>query len=143
MVQQIRKKQSGIARRRQFQRAQVDLRNSYSIIEEDCIRQGYARIVDLSAGGVRMLSATEFVQGSQVSLRFALPDGQREVYVNGRIVMSFFDGLTQCYSHSTAFTRISRADQDAIRRYVDDVRVGNTRLVRPSQDAGNTIRECT
>ncbi len=118
---QAPKKQLRSERRRRFERAQVDLANSYSIIEDDCVRQGYARIGDLSAGGARMISASEFVTRSEISLRFTLPSGQREVYVTGRIVMSFFDGPTQSHLHGIAFTRISPADQDAIERYVDDV----------------------
>ncbi len=120
-------------RRRQFERAQVDLPISYSIIEEDCIRKGSARIVDLSAGGARMCAATDFNQSSAVTLRFTLPSGQREAYVYGRIVMSFFDGPKQQYLHGVAFTHISRADQDAIVRYVDDVLLSNVRFLKPSQ----------
>ncbi|MDQ6933571.1 MAG: PilZ domain-containing protein, partial [Candidatus Eremiobacteraeota bacterium] len=85
------------------------------------IRQGSARIGDLSAGGTRMISASELAPGSEISLRFTLPSGEREVYVTGRIVMSFFDGLTQSHVHGVAFTRIALADQEAIVRYVGDV----------------------
>ncbi len=108
-------------RRRQFKRAQVDLPSLYSLIEVDCIRQGYASIIDLSAGGIRMVTATQFVQGMQIMLRFTLPGGQREVYVYGRIVISFFDGPRKQYSHGVAFTQISAADQDAIVCHIDDV----------------------
>ncbi len=118
-------------RRRQFQRVKVDLPMLYSVIEEDCVRQGYARIVDLSAGGARMCGAMDFTQSSEVMLRFTLPGGHREVYAHGRIVMSFFDGPKQQYSHGVAFTHISRADQDAVVRYVDDVLLGNVRFLRP------------
>lgn len=90
-----------------------------------------------------MTSATEFVQGSQVALRFVVPNEQREMYVNGRIVMSFFDGTNQRYRHGVAFTRISRADQDAIRQYVDDVASAKKRFARLPQATGNTIRGST
>ncbi len=126
------------ARRRQFERAQVDLPISYSIVAEDCIRKGSARIVDLSAGGARICGAMDFMQSSEVTLRFTLPGGQREVYAYGRIVMSFFDGPKQQYSHGVAFTHISRADQDAIVRHVDDVLLSNVRFLRPSQVGART-----
>lgn len=111
--------------RRRFKRAQVDLANWYSVIEEDCIRQGSARIVDLSASGARITTASEFLQGAQITLRFTLPCGQFEVCVRGRIVVSFFDGPLQRYSHGIAFTKISGADQNAIARYVHDVLRGD------------------
>ncbi len=133
VVQQAPKKRTCTVRSRQFERAQVDLPISYSIIEEDCIRKGDARIIDLSAGGARLCSVTDLAQGSQVTLRFTVPSGQREVYVQGRIVMSFFDGPKQQYSHGVAFTHISRADQDAIVLYVDDVLLTNVRFLIPSQ----------
>ncbi len=118
--QQPPKKQLRSERRRRFERVPVDLVNWYSVIEDDCIRQGYARICDLSASGARISSASEFVRGSEISLRFTLSSGQREVYATGRIVMSFFDGPTQAHLHGVAFTRISTADQHAIARYVHD-----------------------
>ncbi len=68
-----------------------------------------------------MCSATDFVQGSPVMLRFTLLTRHREVYVYGRIVMSFFDGPKQQYSHGVAFTHISREDQEAIARHLDNV----------------------
>lgn len=121
LEQQAPKKQLRSERRRQFERAPVDLVNWYSVIEHDCIRQGSARIGDLSAGGARMINASEFVPGSEISLRFTLPSGEREVYATGRIAMSFFDGPTQSHFHGVAFTRISPADQHAIARYVGDI----------------------
>ncbi|MDQ6826951.1 MAG: PilZ domain-containing protein [Candidatus Eremiobacteraeota bacterium] len=133
LEEQEPKKRSRTARSRQFERAHVDLPISYSIVEEDLIRKGNAQIVDLSAGGARMCGAADFTQGSQITLRFTLPSGQRELYVRGRIVMSFFDGPGQQYSHGVAFTHISRSDQEAIVRHVDDVLLSNVRFLKPSQ----------
>ncbi|MDQ6825996.1 MAG: PilZ domain-containing protein [Candidatus Eremiobacteraeota bacterium] len=104
-----------------FERAKVELPISYSLIGENWIGKGDAWIVDLSSGGARMCSATDFVHGSPVMLRFTLLTSHREVYVYGRIVMSFFDASKQQYAHGVAFTHISREDQGAIARHVDNV----------------------
>ncbi len=68
-----------------------------------------------------MVTATQFALGTQFLLRFALPRGQREVYLYGRIVISFFDGPGKQFTHGVAFTQISPADQDAIVCHLDDV----------------------
>ncbi len=115
---------------RQFERAKVDLVASYSVTERDCISEGETRIVDLSAGGARISGAADYFQGSQITLQFILPSDQREVFVHARIVMSRFDGSTLQYSHGIAFTHISQADQEAIVRHVDDVRLGDWASLR-------------
>ncbi len=129
----VLKKRSTPVRHRQFERVQVELPTSYSIFEEKWIRKGDARIVNLSGGGARMSSPTCFEQGLPITLRFTLPQGPREVYVHGRIVMSFFDGPTQQYSHGIVFSHVSRADQEAIVRHVDDTLLRNMRFLRPSE----------
>jgi c-di-GMP-binding flagellar brake protein YcgR len=52
------------------------------------------------------------------SLRFALPEVEREIVVRGRIVLSFYNAEDGRFFHGVVFTHINPSDQDEIVRYV-------------------------
>lgn len=105
--------------RRRFWRASATMAVSYLTVGETHWRR--ARAIDLSAGGVRIWSAQEHAPGVQLTLTFRLPQTRRVVLARGRIVMSFFDGKTNEYSHGVAFTQIAHGDQEAIAAFVNDI----------------------
>ncbi|MDQ6933037.1 MAG: PilZ domain-containing protein [Candidatus Eremiobacteraeota bacterium] len=105
--------------RRHFARARVDFPVSYSIVGQEGLHD--ARVVDLSAAGVRITDATELEHGTSIALQFYLPKTRREIAVVARIVLSFFDGAAKRYAHGVAFTQIAKDDQAAIDHYVHDI----------------------
>ncbi len=94
--------------RRRFERVQVDLPIAYSIVGDDAWHNG--RIMDLSGGGARISATADIMQGSQLILRFTLPQAQHGILTYGRVVTSVFDDLAKQYSHGVAFIRIGHAD---------------------------------
>lgn len=118
------------SQRRRFQRARVDLPISYSIGGEHTWRTGC--VVDISGAGVRIACSSELMQGIPITVTFSLPGSGREVFAQGVVVMSFFDGATGQYSNGMAFTLMFRADQEAIVRYVNEVLLGNSQSVAAS-----------
>ncbi len=116
--------------RRRFQRARVDVPVLYSIGGEHAWRTGC--LVDISGAGVRIACSSELMQGMPVTVTFSLPGSEREVFVQGVVAMSYFDGATGRYSNGIAFTLIFRADQEAIVRYVNAVLLGNSQSVAAS-----------
>ena len=68
---------------------------------------------------MRFATKTDLLARQPVVLRFTLPEGTRELLINGRVVMSFFDAKLASYAHGVAFTQYPPADRDEIARYVD------------------------
>lgn len=76
------------------------------------------RAVDLSGGGMRVVTPTDLPSGQTIVLRFTLPGADRELLVRGRIVLSFYDAGTKQYAHGVAFTQYAPNDQEAIAEYI-------------------------
>jgi c-di-GMP-binding flagellar brake protein YcgR len=76
------------------------------------------KAVDLSGGGMRVVTATDLPSGQTIVLRFSLPGQERELLVRGRIVLSFYDASTKQYAHGVAFTQYAPNDQEAIAEYI-------------------------
>lgn len=81
----------------------------------------YGDAVDLSGGGVRVSTKSDLNSGQNVTLRFTLPQSDREVMIRGRVVLSFFDGAKQIFAHGIAFTQIAQNDQAAIVEYIHEL----------------------
>ncbi len=81
----------------------------------------YGNAVDLSGGGVRVITKNDLSAGQNVTLRFTLADSGHEMMIRGRIVLSFFDAGRQQFAHGVAFTQIAAADQSAIVEYIHDL----------------------
>ncbi len=78
--------------------------------------------VDVSTGGMRVVTPTDLPSGQTIVLRFTLPAQERELIVRGRIVLSFYDATTKRYAHGVAFTQYASHDQEAIERFIADSR---------------------
>ena len=78
----------------------------------------YGSAVDLSGGGMRVITKNDLAAGQNVTLRFALPEAGSEMMVRGRVVLSFFDAGKQQFAHGVAFTQIAAADQGALVEYI-------------------------
>lgn len=122
---------------RRFPRVRVDIPIVYSMVGDNVWQN--ARITDLSGGGLRISAAADLVPGAQITLGFNLPQGEQKVLTAGRIVMSFFDGPTQQYSHGVAYTRMSHADQEAIVKHVNDALRLNSRFFTAPALGGRSV----
>ena len=81
------------------------------------------KAVDVSTGGMRVVTATDLPSGQTIVLRFTLPAQDRELIVRGRIVLSFYDAGSKQFAHGVAFTQYSPHDQQAIETYIAENRV--------------------
>lgn len=103
--------------RRRFARANVDFPVTIIVPGQELVLEGSA--IDLSAGGMRVATASDLPAGQSVMLRFTLRGGEAEMLVRGKVVMSFFEGAKNRYAHGVAFTQYAQPDQDAIVAYVE------------------------
>lgn len=111
--------QSGSPQQRRFFRAAVDFPVTVIVPGGELVMYGNA--VDLSGGGVRVITKNDLSAGQNVTLRFTLPDSAHEMMVRGRVVLSFFDAGKQQFAHGIAFTQIAAADQSAIVEYIHEL----------------------
>jgi len=110
---------SGGPQQRRFFRAAVDFPVSVTVSGNDAAIEGTA--VDLSGGGMRVITANDLSAGQNITLRFSLPPGAREMMVRGRVVLSFFDASRQQYAHGIAFTQIAAPDQSEIVEFIHEL----------------------
>lgn len=104
---------------RRFFRASVDFPATVIIPGGELVLIG--RAIDLSAGGLRVATASEISPGQSVVLRFALPGRETEMLLRGKVVLSFFDASRREYAHGIAFTQYAQPDQDEIVAYVHEL----------------------
>jgi len=108
------KETSAFAAQRRFARASVDLEACFTALNHPGERP--ARIGDLSAGGLRLMTDQDLPAGSIIAVRFTL--GEREVRVQGRVVLSYFEAKANRFGHGVAFTAIAPGAQAAIAAFV-------------------------
>lgn len=111
--------QPGSPQQRRFFRASVDFAVTVIVPGGELVMYGSA--VDLSGGGVRVITKNDLSSGQNVTLRFTLPESGHEMMVRGRVVLSFFDAAKQQFAHGIAFTQIAAADQSAIVEYIHEL----------------------
>lgn len=104
---------------RRFFRAAVEFPVSVTLSGNGGAIEGSA--VDLSGGGMRVITKNDLSAGQNITLRFSLPQGEREMMVRGRVVLSFFDASRQQYAHGIAFTQIAAPDQSEIVEFIHDL----------------------
>lgn len=104
---------------RRFFRAAVDFPVTIAVSGKDASLEGGA--VDLSGGGMRVITKTDLSAGQNITLRFSLPEGGREMMVRGRVVLSFFDASRQQFAHGIAFTQIAAPDQSEIVEFIHEL----------------------
>ncbi|MFN2449103.1 MAG: flagellar brake protein [Candidatus Baltobacteraceae bacterium] len=101
---------------RRFFRTAVDFPVTVIVPGAELVMYGSA--VDLSAGGVRVITKNDLSAGQNVTLRFTLPESGSETMVRGRVVLSFFDAGKQQFAHGIAFTQIAAADQSTLVEFI-------------------------
>jgi c-di-GMP-binding flagellar brake protein YcgR len=107
---------SGKAPERKYLRVHADFPTTVILPGHELVLIG--RAVDLSGGGMRVVTATDLPSGQTIVLRFTLPGKSRELIVRGRIVLSFYDASNKQYAHGVAFTQYAPADQEAIAEFI-------------------------
>ncbi|MBV8155138.1 MAG: PilZ domain-containing protein [Candidatus Eremiobacteraeota bacterium] len=101
---------------RKYLRVSADFPATVILPGHELILLGKA--VDLSGGGMRVVTATDLPSGQTIVLRFSLPGLERELLVRGRIVLSFYDAAAKQYAHGVAFTQYAPQDQEAIASFI-------------------------
>ncbi len=101
---------------RRFFRANVDFPVTVIVPGHELILSGQA--LDLSRGGMRVATTTDLPAGQPIMLRFVLPEGNRELLVRARIVLSFFNASSKTYAHGIAFTQYTTQDHDEISKWL-------------------------
>ena len=101
---------------RKFLRVNADFPATVILPGHELILAGKA--VDLSGGGMRVVTPTDLPSGQTIVLRFSLPGHERELLVRGRIVLSFYDASAKQYAHGVAFTQYAPNDQEAIADFI-------------------------
>ena len=104
---------------RRYNRASVELPVMYAA--EGFTSARPAKASDIGGGGLRLATEEDLPTGIAVELRFALPNNGREVFVRGRIVLSYFNAIEQLYAHGIAFTGIDPIDQESIVAFIADI----------------------
>lgn len=104
---------------RRFFRAAVEFPVGVTVSGNGEVLEGSA--VDLSGGGMRVITKSDLSAGQNITLRFSLPAGEREMMVRGRVVLSFFDASRQQYAHGVAFTQIAAPDQSEIVEFIHEL----------------------
>ncbi len=104
---------------RRFFRAAVDFPVAVTVAGDDAVLDG--GVVDLSGGGMRVITKNDLSAGQNITLRFSLPENEREMMVRGRVVLSFFDASRQQFAHGIAFTQIAAPDQSEIVEFIHEL----------------------
>lgn len=107
---------------REFVRVPVMLDVEYAEDTGEGARPSYKKCtaLDISGGGVRLLTKKEMPAGTRLFLRFTLPlkTGPEEMELKGKVVRSWSDPETRNHQCGVQFVGISRRQQDLIVRYV-------------------------
>lgn len=77
--------------------------------------------LDISRGGMRVATKTDLPAGQPIVLRFLLENGDRELLVRAKIVLSFYDAASKVFAHGIAFTQYTTHDHDQIAAYISNV----------------------
>ena len=101
---------------RRYFRAPVDFPVTIIVPGDELVINGHA--VDLSRGGMRIMTSTDLPAGQPIVLRFSLPPSARELLVRAKIALTFYDASQKHYAHGIAFTQYSTQDHDAIASFI-------------------------
>lgn len=108
---------TGDLRRRQYVRVPVSLPVEFSVEGDPVRRQG--NVLDLGAGGMRMVTMFDLPPRATIDARFRLPGRGEGIRAMGRVVLSAFLGAEKTFHHGIAFTSIDPEDRRAIADFVD------------------------
>jgi len=108
---------TGDLRRRQYVRVSVSLPVDFSVEGDPMRRRG--DVLDLGAGGMRLVTAFDLPPRATIDTRFRLPGRSDSIRALGRVVLSAFLGAEKTFHHGIAFTSIDPEDRRAIADFVD------------------------
>lgn len=108
---------TGDLRRRQYVRVPVSLPVEFLIEGDPVRRQG--DVLDLGAGGMRLVTSFDLPPRATIDTRFSLPGRSGSIRALGRVVLSAFLGAEKTFHHGIAFTSIDPEDRRAIADFVD------------------------
>jgi len=108
---------TGDLHRRQYVRVPVSLPVEFSL-EGDPTQHGGA-VLDLGAGGMRLVAGYDVPARATLDIKFRLPGRESGIRVRGRVVLSAFLGAEKTFHHGIAFTSIDPEDRRAIADFVD------------------------
>jgi c-di-GMP-binding flagellar brake protein YcgR len=106
---------------RKFLRVNADFEATVILPGHELVLTG--KTVDVSTGGMRVVTPTDLPSGQAIVLRFTLPGQERELLVRGRIVLSFYDATTKQFAHGIAFTQYAATDLESIEQYIAETRL--------------------
>ncbi|MBC5823600.1 MAG: PilZ domain-containing protein [Candidatus Eremiobacteraeota bacterium] len=104
--------------RRQYVRVVVSFPVEFALENEPSSHWG--SMLDLGAGGMRLVSSHDLPARSIIKLKFGLPGTERTMELRGVIVLSFFTRTEQKFHHGIAFTSIDPHDRLAISEFVEN-----------------------
>ena len=99
-------------------RVPVSLPVEFSI-EPDSATGHPGSVLDLGAGGMRLVASYDLPPRATLDLRFRLPGSDLQIRVRGRVVLSAFLGSEKIFHHGIAFTSIDPEDRRMIAEFVD------------------------
>jgi c-di-GMP-binding flagellar brake protein YcgR len=108
---------TGDLHRRQYVRVPVSLPVEFSLEGDATTHSG--SVLDLGAGGMRLVAPHDVPPRATLDIRFSLPERANSIRVRGRVVLSAFLGTEKTYHHGVAFTSIDPEDRRAIADFVD------------------------
>src|SRR5260370_40074761 len=103
---------TGDLQRRQYVRVAVSLPVEFSLEGDSTAHAG--SVLDLGAGGMRLVAPYDLPPRSTLEIRFKLPGQGSAIRVRGRAVLSAFLGTEKTFHHGIAFTSIDPEDRRAI-----------------------------
>src|SRR5215470_9790005 len=108
---------TGDLHRRQYVRVPVSLPVDFSLEGDPAQLSG--SVLDLGAGGMRLVAPQDMPPRATLDIRFRLPGKPSAIRVRGRVVLSAYLGAEKTFHHGVAFTSIYPEDRRAIADFVD------------------------
>jgi len=107
---------------RQFVRVPINLPVGYSLIPDEGEEPVFTRVesLDLSGGGIRLLTDEDLAKDTRLIIEFVLPFNKEPEYfrVYGVVVRSWQDEVTDLRQMAVRFTRINNRQVDLISKYL-------------------------
>jgi c-di-GMP-binding flagellar brake protein YcgR len=108
---------TGDLHRRQYVRVPVSLPVEFALEGEPTQHGG--SVLDLGAGGMRLVAAYDVPARATLDIKFRLPGKESAIRVRGRVVLSAFLGAEKTFHHGIAFMSIDPEDRRSIADFVD------------------------
>ncbi|MDQ2816818.1 MAG: PilZ domain-containing protein [Candidatus Eremiobacteraeota bacterium] len=104
--------------RRQYVRVGVTFPVDFTMEDDASAHSG--SVLDLGAGGMRLVSSYDLPARSIIGLTFTLPGTDRAMGLRGVVVLSFFSRTEEKFHHGIAFTSMDAQSKQAIVEFVEE-----------------------